>query len=448
MTEDFIARLSSAGVQSDKRFANWRKAAAGTVLVLAPAVALGVAARDAYVPASAPGAQAQGTCPSSFVIDFAGLPAGTILGEQYAGFGVHISGVANGGSQFPDKMIVFDTNAPPTHDPDLAVDIGNIAIFPTDLIDSNGDTLVDDPDENNFGGRATFTFDQAVTIGSFIFVDKDQASSAFGIAYDAVGAVLAQVSIPQSSNASVQSIDVNAQGVRRFEIVYSESGAFTGIEVSCPATPTPTPPVTTSTPTPTAPAATATPTATPEPNPCRGATSSSASPAHDISLDRLSGAGRIRDSQAKTYTAIVTNHNLTGAEDIQVCFTVVPMFGCSAPEIDVALPYDATPGEPDNEFVDVSGDGIRDSVALAVAHGVLPDRSERVKATVFFSGCPPAPNQQQTPFDYIVQADACHEGDPAPKGFFGACPGINDSASDPNQNNDAPIQKAVNDVSR
>ena len=127
----------------------------------------------------------------------------------------------------------------------------------------------------------------------------------------------------------------------------------------------------------------------------------------------------------------------------------MPMFGCSAPEIDVALPYDATPGEPDNKFVDVSGDGVPDSVAPAVAHGVLPDRSERVKATVFFSGCPPAPNQQQTPFDYIVQADACHEGDPAPKGFFGgACLGIRDGGVDPNQSNDAPIQKAVNDVLR
>ena len=186
-----------------------------------------------------------------------------------------------------------------------------------------------------------------------------------------------------------------------------------------------------------------------EPNPCRGAAGSSATPPHDISFDRLSGAGRIRDSAAKTYTSLVTNHNLTGAEDIQVCFSVVPMFGCSAPEIDVALPYDVTPGEPDNLFVDVSGDGVRDSVALAVAHGVLPDRTERVKATVLYSSCPPPPGFQQTALDYIVQVDACHQGDPAPKGFFeGACPGTPDGANDPNKINDAPIQKAINNVLR
>jgi len=214
------------------------------------------------------------------------------------------------------------------------------------------------------------------------------------------------------------------------------------------ATPTPT-----DTPVPTAavtPSATPTPVPPRPPNLCAaGGPGTSSAVAHDISLDGLRGTGRIRDSQAKTYTAIVTNHNLTGAEDIQICFAVVPMFGCSAPEIDVALPYDATPGEPDNKFVDVSGDGVPDSVAPAVAHGILPDRSERVKATVFFSGCPPAPNQQETPFDYIVQADACHEGDPAPKGFFGGpCTGAPDGANDPNQANDAPIQKAVNDVLR
>lgn len=182
--------------------------------------------------------------------------------------------------------------------------------------------------------------------------------------------------------------------------------------------------------------------------PCHTSSAGSTSPtSHDISLDKLSGAGRIRDSQAKTYTAVVTNHNLTGAEDVQVCLVVSPLFGCPAPEMDVALPYDVTPGEPDNTFADVTGDGALDSVALAVAPGLLPNRSERVKATVFYSSCPPAP--VETAFDYIVIADACHEGDPSSKGFFNtACPGIFHNANDPDQANDAPIQKAVEDVLR
>jgi hypothetical protein len=193
---------------------------------------------------------AQGACPSQFTIDFSGLPAGTIIGEQYAAFGVHISGIANVG--FPDALIAFDTNAPPTHDPDLAVDIGNIAIFANNLTDANGDGLVDDPDENNFGGRAIFAFDQDVSIGSYLFVDKDTASPNVAVAYNAAGEVLVTVPVPQGANGSVQRIEVNADGVRRLELVYRESGGFTGIEVACEqATPTPTPlPTPSPTPTP------------------------------------------------------------------------------------------------------------------------------------------------------------------------------------------------------
>ena len=53
-----------------------------------------------------------------------------------------------------------------------------------------------------------------------------------------------------AGNGSVQTININADGVRRFEVVYGDSGGFTGIEVDCgqpgPCCPTPT----TGTPTP------------------------------------------------------------------------------------------------------------------------------------------------------------------------------------------------------
>lgn len=45
-------------------------------------------------------AAAQAQCP--FAIDFAGLPHGTILGEQYAAQGVHISATGNDGG--PDAL--------------------------------------------------------------------------------------------------------------------------------------------------------------------------------------------------------------------------------------------------------------------------------------------------------------------------------------------------------
>ena len=243
-----MSEVASRGVMGSRRViaAGWWGTGLCALFVTLIALAASAAPRDANAACSGP-----------FTIDFAGLPAGTIIGEQYANQGVHISGVANEG--FPDALIVFDTNAPPTHDPDLAVDIGNIAIFAENLTDANGDGLVDDPDENNFGGTATFTFDQAVTIGSLLWIDKDASHPNFVVAYDAAGGILANVPVPQGANASVQTIEVNADGVRRLELVYQESGGFTGIEVTCPqATPTATAAATAS-PTPAVAGATATP---------------------------------------------------------------------------------------------------------------------------------------------------------------------------------------------
>jgi len=190
------------------------------------------------------GPAAAAECASDFVIDFEGLPAGTIVGEQYDSYGVHISGLANG-VDFPDAIIVFDSNASGTNDPDLEVDIGNIAIFANNLTDENGDGLVDVPDENNFGGIQIYEFDQPVHIGSFLFIDKDHGTPDTATAFDASGSVVGTATIPVAENGSVQTIDVDADNVSRLEIDYRDSAGLTGIEVGCPeaipvtATPTP-----------------------------------------------------------------------------------------------------------------------------------------------------------------------------------------------------------------
>jgi hypothetical protein len=182
---------------------------------------------------------AQNGCPPGFVIDFSGLPAGTILGEQYAAYGVHISAIGNG--EHPQAAIVFDSNASGSNDPDLEVGIGNISILARDLEDENADGLVDFPDENNSGGAQIFSFDHAVHVGSFLFIDKDHGTPEHAIAYDASDDVIKSVEIPVGENGSVQTINVDADDVRRLEIVYRDSGGVTGIEISCPGAPTLTP---------------------------------------------------------------------------------------------------------------------------------------------------------------------------------------------------------------
>ena len=67
--------------------------------------------------------------------------------------------------------------------------VGNIAILAKDLDDveppPSGDGLVDNPDENNFGGKQIYAFDEPVHIGSFLFIDKDHGTPDRAVAYDA-----------------------------------------------------------------------------------------------------------------------------------------------------------------------------------------------------------------------------------------------------------------------
>src|SRR5207244_8504716 len=201
-------------------------------------------------------------CPApGFVIDFTGFPAGTIMAEQYASRGVTIGGIAN--RDFPSAVVLFDSDAPPTHDPDLHVKLGNIAILPVNLTDSNHDGLVDDPDENNYGGKQIYTFDQPVHIGSVLFIDKDHGTPDHAFAYDAGGNLIKTALIPVAGNGSVQEIEVNADNVSKLVIDYRDSAALTQIEVNCVPGPTGTP---TATPTGPAETPTATPTATATPS--------------------------------------------------------------------------------------------------------------------------------------------------------------------------------------
>ena len=215
------------------------------LLTFAPLKAYAVNETGAGSPASVlanPSASAL-DCPSGYVLDFAGLPAGTILGEQYASLGVHISG-STSRADLPDAVVVFDSNRTGSHDPDLEVGIGNIAILANNLSDKNGDGLVDFPDENNYGGEQIYTFDSPVHIGSFLFIDKDHGTPERATAFDADGRVISSVLIPVGANASVQTIEVNADNAVTLEIRYRDSGGLTGIQV-CPvaaeATPTPGP---------------------------------------------------------------------------------------------------------------------------------------------------------------------------------------------------------------
>jgi hypothetical protein len=108
-------------------------------------------------------------------------------------------------------------------------------------------------------------------------IDHGDPRSHNATAFDAAGSVIVSVPIPinpfPSGDGNVQTITMNAVGVRRLEITYRDSGGVTDIDLRCnqptpTSTPTPTP-----SPTPTL-ARTLTLTPSPTPSPTSTSTSS------------------------------------------------------------------------------------------------------------------------------------------------------------------------------
>lgn len=187
---------------------------------------------------TAPGsAGAQVALCEPVVLDFTGLPAGTLVNEQYAADGIHISAVANEGR--PNQLVVFDSNASGTPDPDLEAGIGNLAIIPEHLNDGNGDGLVDVPNDSIRGGKQIYTFDHDRTVGSFRIVDIDHGDpdSHYASAFDGNGNLIVKVPIIIGVDGNVQTVQVNASGVRRLEITYRDSAGVTAIDLGCPPEP-------------------------------------------------------------------------------------------------------------------------------------------------------------------------------------------------------------------
>lgn len=166
-------------------------------------------------------------------INFSDLDNGEEVNTQYTLSGVTISAVSNNTSSGYNKVIVFDTDLSGTQDPDLEINVGNVLIFPENVNDGNNDGLIDNPDDDVYGGTVTLAFSSARDIVSFDFYDKDGGQSGWAKAYDANNNVIASASIPNMGNASIQTITLNAQGATKLVIYYYDSGAFGNFKFNC-----------------------------------------------------------------------------------------------------------------------------------------------------------------------------------------------------------------------
>lgn len=185
----------------------------------------------------------------NFDVDASGMPLakGTLIAEQWAGFGIHFS------TQDPlnHPLMVFDSSAPSGDDTDLgtpnldfagpgmgsgggdngggpnATALGNVLIISEDADPA-------DPDDHHLGGMITVTFDQPVPLHELLIIDVDEDETTGSVqAFDSADVLLKDVPLLPLGDNSVQTVSVQSDGISRIEIFLQSSGAL-GLIDFCP----------------------------------------------------------------------------------------------------------------------------------------------------------------------------------------------------------------------
>jgi hypothetical protein len=186
-------------------------------------------------------------------ITFNSLPAGTILSNQIPGVTIWAE---NDQSGHPDLAILFDSSNPSGDDPDLGTPnqafggpgigaggavgqpgenrypLGNLLIIAENDVDGDGDGHIDEPDDENVGGRLYFEFSTPQDLESIYVVDVD-GGEVGGIvrAFNGDSELLTTVDIVSLGDNAVQEIFLGVNDVHWLEVELVSSG---GIYALCP----------------------------------------------------------------------------------------------------------------------------------------------------------------------------------------------------------------------
>jgi len=210
----------------------------------------------------------------SLILDFSNLSGGDsqdTLKKAYVDSGILIHGYKKlgvvSGSDPPEfivsplDLMVFDSDAINTADPDLEVNLGNIVMIPHD---DNDDGIPDNcpgnciQNDSPNGGWQVYTFDPARFVNSLVFVDADRnnvAGSDIVTAYDdfvtdsdgnqdCSGNIVSInpdtnmpgfVQIQNAGDGSKQAVvTMGTEKTKCLKVQYMDSGAVARINLGCP----------------------------------------------------------------------------------------------------------------------------------------------------------------------------------------------------------------------
>ncbi len=201
-------------------------------------------------------------------IDFEGLPKGKVVSTVFGSSGsgpIAVKGTNPffGGSN-PNAAVIFDSSNRSGGDTDLGsphkdffgpgigtggqagspfennTALGKILIVAEDLVDSNGDSLIDDPDDvDTLNARLEFNFAALgpVTIHGLTIIDVEATEPAAKAVFDHSGGGQTIVVLPQTGNNGVAVVVLNpaVANVAKLTIILNGSGATDSIVFEIPA---------------------------------------------------------------------------------------------------------------------------------------------------------------------------------------------------------------------
>ena len=125
------------------------------------------------------------------------------------------------------SALIFDSNNPTGGDTDLTSGDDNILII-------SEDDDASDPDDNRDGGVITFDFNNTSNVESIDIIDVEEEGGELRL-FDDAGNLIATIAIPAGEDNTVQTLDINVDGVARLEVDLVGSGAVDNLAFTTPA---------------------------------------------------------------------------------------------------------------------------------------------------------------------------------------------------------------------
>lgn len=163
--------------------------------------------------------------------DAQAVSAGAIASEQWAGIGIHMS-CQNNMTGHPNACVILDSNDPPDDQNDLHTFCqNNVLVVARDIIDLNGDGLVDEPGAEENGGQIRIAFDDPVDLSMVTIADMDpeDGGSAIMVVTDAGGGTII-VPIPVIGNGIVQDVVVDVPYAIELTVSFVKTGTLARVE--------------------------------------------------------------------------------------------------------------------------------------------------------------------------------------------------------------------------